>query len=161
MPAIIERTEVGTDSWRRKDWGEGARHFTLPRAGKRPTRKSRAASGAMPSRAPSLQSFRGTCERLLRVAAATLLLLSLVQPAFAASTRKDAGYDRLVDAVVARYHLPGLAVGVIDHGEVVYTRTVGELAIGSGKRIDADIAKIWGGNLLRVWREVERDAGHH
>ncbi|MEI7035582.1 dipeptidase [Fulvimonas yonginensis] len=24
---------------------------------------------------------------------------------------------------------------------------------------DADIAKIWGGNLLRVWREVERDAG--
>ncbi|HEY3521371.1 MAG TPA: dipeptidase [Rhodanobacteraceae bacterium] len=23
---------------------------------------------------------------------------------------------------------------------------------------DADIAKIWGGNLLRVWREVERDA---
>lgn len=25
---------------------------------------------------------------------------------------------------------------------------------------DADIAKIWGGNLLRVWREVERDAQH-
>lgn len=25
---------------------------------------------------------------------------------------------------------------------------------------DADIAKIWGGNLLRVWREVERDARH-
>ena len=24
---------------------------------------------------------------------------------------------------------------------------------------DADVAKIWGGNLLRVWREVERDAG--
>jgi membrane dipeptidase len=23
---------------------------------------------------------------------------------------------------------------------------------------DADIAKIWGGNLLRVWREVEHDA---
>jgi membrane dipeptidase len=25
---------------------------------------------------------------------------------------------------------------------------------------DADIARIWGGNLLRVWREVERDARH-
>ncbi|HET6805810.1 MAG TPA: dipeptidase [Frateuria sp.] len=25
---------------------------------------------------------------------------------------------------------------------------------------DAEIAKIWGGNLLRVWREVERDARH-
>jgi membrane dipeptidase len=24
---------------------------------------------------------------------------------------------------------------------------------------DGDIAKIWGGNLLRVWSEVERDAG--
>lgn len=26
---------------------------------------------------------------------------------------------------------------------------------------DADIAKLWGGNLLRVWGEVERDANHH
>ncbi|MGH8212982.1 MAG: dipeptidase [Rhodanobacteraceae bacterium] len=26
---------------------------------------------------------------------------------------------------------------------------------------DADIARIWGGNLLRVWREVERDAASH
>jgi len=26
---------------------------------------------------------------------------------------------------------------------------------------DADVAKLWGGNLLRVWREVERDADHH
>ncbi|MBS0430968.1 MAG: dipeptidase [Proteobacteria bacterium] len=26
---------------------------------------------------------------------------------------------------------------------------------------DADIAKIWGGNLLRVWREVEHDAAKH
>jgi membrane dipeptidase len=25
---------------------------------------------------------------------------------------------------------------------------------------DADIAKLWGGNLLRVWREVDRDAEH-
>jgi membrane dipeptidase len=26
---------------------------------------------------------------------------------------------------------------------------------------DTDIAKLWGGNLLRVWGEVERDADHH
>ena len=25
---------------------------------------------------------------------------------------------------------------------------------------DADIAKLWGGNLLRVWGEVERHAQH-
>jgi len=44
--------------------------------------------------------------------------------------------DRIVDAVVARYHLPGIAVGVIDNGKVVYTRTVGNLE--SGKPMDAD-----------------------
>src|SRR6185312_3207293 len=45
-------------------------------------------------------------------------------------------YNRLVDAVVAQYHLPGIAVGVIDDGQVVYTRTVGNL--DSGKPIDTD-----------------------
>ncbi len=48
------------------------------------------------------------------------------------------GYERLdqaFDAVVQRYHLPGLAVGVIDNGEIVYTRTAGEREAGSEKRI--------------------------
>lgn len=45
-------------------------------------------------------------------------------------------YNRLVDAVVAQYHLPGIAVGVIENGKVVYTRAVGNLA--SGKPIDTD-----------------------
>lgn len=38
--------------------------------------------------------------------------------------------------MVARYHLPGIAVGVIDNGSVVYTRTAGSLQ--SGKPINAD-----------------------
>lgn len=42
----------------------------------------------------------------------------------------------LVDDVVTRYHLPGIAVGVIDDGKVVYTHTTGTLA--SGKSMDAD-----------------------
>ena len=50
--------------------------------------------------------------------------------------RPQSEYDRIVDAVVARYHLPGIAVGVIDNGKVVYTRTVGDLE--SGKPMDAD-----------------------
>ncbi len=45
-------------------------------------------------------------------------------------------YNRLVDAVVAQYHLPGIAVGVIADGRIVYTRTVGNLE--SGKPIDTD-----------------------
>src|SRR3546814_11319970 len=34
--------------------------------------------------------------------------------------------------------LPGLAVGIVEDGEVVYTRTAGELAAGSGEKIDVD-----------------------
>ena len=37
---------------------------------------------------------------------------------------------------MAQYHLPGIAVGVIDNGKVVYTRTLGKLE--SGKPINTD-----------------------
>ncbi|MBL0163697.1 MAG: serine hydrolase [Xanthomonadales bacterium] len=43
--------------------------------------------------------------------------------------------DQAFDETVQRYHLPGLAIGVIDNGEIVYTRTTGERAAGSGKKI--------------------------
>ncbi len=46
--------------------------------------------------------------------------------------------DAAVDETVARYRLPGIAVGIIEDGKVVYQRTEGELAAGSGQRIDAD-----------------------
>ena len=45
-------------------------------------------------------------------------------------------YDRVIDAVVERYHLPGIAVGIIDDGKVVETHIVGKLQ--SGKPMDAD-----------------------
>ena len=47
-------------------------------------------------------------------------------------------YDKLLDAVVARYHLPGIALGVIENGKVVYTATRGETVAGSGNKIDAN-----------------------
>src|SRR3546814_7552133 len=46
--------------------------------------------------------------------------------------------DQAFDDTVARYHLPGRAVGIVEDGEVVYTRTAGELAAGSGEKIDAN-----------------------
>ncbi len=49
-----------------------------------------------------------------------------------------ASFDALVDDVVQRYRLPGLAIGVIEDGEVVYTRTIGEVVAGSGEKVDAD-----------------------
>ncbi|MGS1128080.1 serine hydrolase [Rhodanobacter sp. UC4437_H4] len=48
---------------------------------------------------------------------------------------ETAALDKIVDATVARYHLPGIAVGVIENGQVVYTRTVGETIAGSGQPI--------------------------
>lgn len=76
-----------------------------------------------------------------RIAASTLLALALAFCATAvqAATSKpaqDADYDRLVHAVIAHYELPGVAVGVIDHGKIIYKRTYGTQP--SGKPIDAD-----------------------
>ena len=65
-----------------------------------------------------------------------VLAMCAISARAAPATRHDANLDHLVDAVVAYYHLPGIAVGVIDHGKVVYTRERGTLA--SGKPIDAN-----------------------
>ena len=46
--------------------------------------------------------------------------------------------DRTFEQIMARYRLPGLALGVIENGRIVYTRTEGERVAGAGERIDAD-----------------------
>lgn len=43
--------------------------------------------------------------------------------------------DQVVSSVVERYRLPGIAVGVIWEGEVIYARGMGELVAGSGEKI--------------------------
>jgi CubicO group peptidase (beta-lactamase class C family) len=56
----------------------------------------------------------------------------------AASTLVQAAgsdYDRIVDDVVARYGLPGIAVGVIEDGKVVFRGTRGEIVAGSGQPV--------------------------
>ncbi|MEP6511850.1 MAG: membrane dipeptidase [Dokdonella sp.] len=57
-----------------------------------------------------------------------------------AATRKPApahaDFDAMFDATMQHYHLPGLAVGVIENGRIVYTRTAGERIAGSGQPID-------------------------
>jgi CubicO group peptidase (beta-lactamase class C family) len=69
----------------------------------------------------------------LLLAAALVLGCPLAQAATPAA--ETAALDRIVDATVERYHLPGIAVGVIENGQVVYTRTVGETVAGSGQKI--------------------------
>jgi len=71
-----------------------------------------------------------------------MLVLCLAWPALAAAETdaatppQRADLDRLFEQAMARYRLPGLAVGVIENGEVVYARTAGELRAGSGARVD-------------------------
>jgi len=47
-------------------------------------------------------------------------------------------FDAIVDDVVVRYRLPGLALGIVVDGNVVYTRTTGEVVAGSGRPITAN-----------------------
>jgi CubicO group peptidase (beta-lactamase class C family)/microsomal dipeptidase-like Zn-dependent dipeptidase len=47
-------------------------------------------------------------------------------------------FDAIFDAVMTEYHLPGMALGVVEDGRVIYTRTAGELVSGGGQPIDAD-----------------------
>ncbi len=82
-----------------------------------------------------------------RVAWSTMglaFVLALSPCGAAAQSPADAvELDRQLDAAIARYQLPGVAVGVIKDGEVIYRGTRGELEIGSGQRVDgATIFKI-------------------
>ncbi len=63
------------------------------------------------------------------------LCMAVAQPA-SPKTDSHADFDRLVEAVATHYQLPGLAVGVIADGKVVYRHTEGSLA--SGKPVDGD-----------------------
>ena len=47
-------------------------------------------------------------------------------------SRKDS-FDAIFDTVMAEYHLPGMALGVVEDGKVIYTRTAGELVSGGGQ----------------------------
>ena len=75
--------------------------------------------------------------KFLRLAAAVLCAVAVL-PAHAATPPDTAAYDRLFDQAMAQYQLPGLAVGVIEDGKVVFRRTGGERIAGSGEAIDAD-----------------------
>ncbi len=45
--------------------------------------------------------------------------------------------DAAFDEVFARYRLPGMAMGIVENGRIVHTRTAGELVAGGGEPVDA------------------------
>ncbi|GGD51437.1 serine hydrolase [Pseudoxanthomonas indica] len=65
------------------------------------------------------------------------LLMGLLAhvPAYAANNR---AFDAAVEQTVQRYQLPGIAVGVIEDGKIVYTNTTGQLESGKPEAINAD-----------------------
>lgn len=60
-----------------------------------------------------------------------LLASALCLLAFGAQAQSSS-YDRIVDDTIARYKLPGIAVGVIEDGKIAYATTRGETLAGSG-----------------------------
>ncbi len=48
---------------------------------------------------------------------------------------QSSSYDRIVDDTVARYRLPGIAVGVVEDGKIAYATTRGETLAGSGHEL--------------------------
>lgn len=70
-----------------------------------------------------------------------LLSCALLLPwanADALTAREKAQFDKAVQDTFERYRLPGLAVGVIEKGDVVYVKALGERVAGSGEKIDGD-----------------------
>lgn len=81
--------------------------------------------------------------RAVRGVSACCVLLALAAacataPVEAPPANGRQAFDATFDAVMARYALPGLALGVVREGGVVYVRTAGELVAGSGKPVTAD-----------------------
>jgi CubicO group peptidase (beta-lactamase class C family) len=66
-----------------------------------------------------------------------LLLASLPATAQPPSPRAPS-YDAAIDATIARYDLPGIAVGVMEDGAIAHVRTEGETVAGSGEPVTRD-----------------------
>lgn len=84
-----------------------------------------------------------------RLLAAALLSVAVLASSGACSSRPVAktpviesnlatSVDRIFDDVMTRYHLPGMALGVIVDGKVVHTRVAGELVAGTNRQVDDD-----------------------
>ena len=69
------------------------------------------------------------------IARAGLPLLMLLAAGAGMAADRQAEFDAAFDATFERYQLPGLAVGIVVGGEVVFRRTAGELEAGSGKAV--------------------------
>jgi CubicO group peptidase (beta-lactamase class C family) len=87
-----------------------------------------------PSQPPPASRGRGKSNARVCGFVALLFAIAFISSAHAAN-KPGNDYDHIVDAVVGRYHLPGIAVGVIENGKVVYTGTRGETVVSTAQKI--------------------------
>lgn len=74
-----------------------------------------------------------------QLAPITVLAAALVAAMPGQAAADDAAFiEAEVERAVARYKLPGIAVGVVRDGKVIARVTRGETRLGSGEKIDAD-----------------------
>lgn len=76
--------------------------------------------------------------RIAQLGAALLVAAAGAAHAIDPATVDQATVDAAFDDALVRYRLPGLAIGVIDDGDVVYRRTGGELVAGGGEPVTPD-----------------------
>ncbi|MDQ3038248.1 MAG: serine hydrolase [Pseudomonadota bacterium] len=72
------------------------------------------------------------------VAALITALIAVIPPLQATEPHKGRtpeAFDAAVRATIARYDLPGIAIGVIEDGKVVFARGYGETVAGSGEPV--------------------------
>src|SRR5690554_3923279 len=72
---------------------------------------------------------------LAAVLTAPCSALAIGVEAGSAEARDHAWIDRQVGQVVGHYGLPGIAVGVIEGGEITHVHASGELVAGSGQPV--------------------------
>lgn len=96
------------------------------------------------ARVPNSQTVVRTAhpgKRRVSAALACIVIVALAACAHAPRvdepTPSSETLDVVVNEVIERYRLPGIAVGIIWNGEILYTRTHGEVIAGSGDRVDA------------------------
>src|SRR5688572_29035837 len=79
---------------------------------------------------------RGMERQALRRIALVLAAMCVSSCATAPTTRGAAkSFDSIFNDVFTHYRLPGLALGVVQDGKVIYQRTAGEVVAGSGQSI--------------------------
>src|SRR5689334_17598610 len=71
-----------------------------------------------------------------------LTLIALLAPAHVLGQTPDSSWERHLDALIEKgmqeYHVPGLAVGIVLDGNLVYARGFGHLTLGEPSSVTPD-----------------------